>query len=128
MEFLIDTNIIIRHFSGTSSIGKNAKEIIFRAEQNEHKLLISIVSMMEILYLAEKKNIPISLKETIDQIKSKPCYSIIDLNMEILQVAESIKFYELHDRIILATAKFFNIPILSSDRKFSALQDFKIIW
>jgi PIN domain nuclease of toxin-antitoxin system len=71
---------------------------------------------MEVMYLAEKNRININLQETLDMIESSAKYTIIDLTPEILQVVENINFYELHDRLILATAKWLEIKILSSDR------------
>jgi predicted nucleic acid-binding protein len=45
-----------------------------------------------------------------------------------LLTATSIDFYELHDRIILATAKWLDIPIISSDKEFSHIKGIKVIW
>ncbi len=69
-----------------------------------------------------------SLIETIKLIKQKKCYSIINFNTEILQVAEKINFYELHDRLILATAKYLECHVISSDKKFSNVEDVTTIW
>ena len=41
---------------------------------------------------------------------------------------QTISFYELHDRMILATAKFLDIPITSSDSRFSEIQEISTIW
>lgn len=41
---------------------------------------------------------------------------------------KSAKFYELHDRMILATAKWLDIPIISSDKKFADVDGIKVIW
>jgi len=64
---------------------------------------------MEVLYWTEKHRIPINLQETLGYIESSNKY---------IKVAESIQFYELHNRLILATAKWLNIPIVSSDSLF----------
>ena len=128
MQYLLDTNAVIRHFANFGKIGKTAKDIIQKGENYEHELFISIISLMEIMFLAEKKRIPINLSETIKLIRKKSCYSIIDFDTEILQVAETIDFYELHDRLILATAKYFNCPIISSDKKFKEITDIETVW
>lgn len=128
MKFLLDTNAIIRHFTGVGRIGAKAKRIIKQAENYQHELVVSIISLMEIIYLAEKHKIPINLEETINAINSKSCYSIIDFNVEILKVSKTVQFYELHDRLILATSKYLKIPIISSDNKFIDLKEFEVIW
>lgn len=83
---------------------------------------------MEIMYLSEKNRISMSLDEIIAALESKSCYSIIDFNVDILKAAEEVSFYELHDRLILATAKTLGAPVISSDSEFKNVEDIKVIW
>ena len=126
MEFLLDTVALKRHFADEKKIGKSARAILDAPE--EHTFYISAVSLMEILYLSEKNRIPISLDQTIKEIEKREGYHIINLSKEIIQIAQTISFYELHDRMILATAKFLDIPIISSDRQFPEIQEISTIW
>lgn len=128
MDYLLDTVAIIRHFSGHGRIGRKAKTIIEEAEGGKHLLLLSVVSLFEIMYLAEKNRIAISLPNTLSLIHQKPCYQVAELSADIVVAASKIKFYELHDRLILATAKHLNLDILSSDLRFDELENFKRIW
>jgi predicted nucleic acid-binding protein len=128
VKYLLDTNIIIRHFAQTSKVGKKAKEIMAQAEKNQHQLFVSIISLMEIMYLAEKNRIPLTLSEILDNLSSKKCFSVVDFNVDILKEAEKIQFYELHDRLILAPAKLLGTPIISSDQEFKSLEDIEVIW
>ena len=126
MELLLDTVALKRHFADEKKNGKSARAIFDTPE--EHMFYISAVSLMEILYLSEKNRIPISLDQTIKEIEKREGYHIINLSKEILQIAQTISFYELHDRMILATAKFLDIPIISSDRRFLEIQEISTIW
>lgn len=83
---------------------------------------------MEIMYLAEKHRININLSETIERIDTSSKYTVVNLIPEILQVAETVIFPELHDRLILATAKWLNVPIISSDEAFETISDIMVIW
>jgi PIN domain nuclease of toxin-antitoxin system len=128
MKYLLDTNTIIRYFAQIGEIGKSARKILTEAENNEHELIISVISLMEIMFLAVKNRIPVQLTETIKLIDTKVNYSICDLTVNILMIAKELDFYELHDRLILATAKFLNIPIISSDSKFQSIKEVQTIW
>jgi predicted nucleic acid-binding protein len=128
VQYLLDTNAIIRHFTKISKLGRNAKRIISEAEKNQHHLFVSIISLMEIMYLSEKNRIPLTLDEIINALNSKQCYSIIEFGIDILREAEKVQFYELHDRLILATAKILGTPIISSDEKFEEVEDIEVIW
>jgi len=128
VKYLLDTNVIIRHFAQISKIGIKAKEIISKAEKDQHQLFVSVISLMEIMYLAEKNRIPLTLDEILLNIYSKRCYSIIEFNIDVLKEAVKIEFYELHDRLILATAKLLGTPIISSDKEFKRVKDIEVIW
>ena len=54
MQYLIDTVVLIRHFTGKGKIGVEASIILNNIEDNDDSLIISIISLMEIMYLAEK--------------------------------------------------------------------------
>ena len=69
---------------------------------------------MEILYLSEKKRIALTLDKTLEEINTRHSYELVDLDSKVLRVAQSFHFPELHDRLILATAKYLGIPVVSS--------------
>jgi predicted nucleic acid-binding protein len=128
VQYLLDTNAIIRHFAQVSRLGRRAKDIITQAEKDQHQLFVSIISLMEIMYLAEKNRIPLTLDEILENLNSKKCYSIVEFDVDILKEAANIQFYELHDRLILATAMYLGTPVISSDQAFASVEDIEIIW
>ena len=97
MQYLLDTVTNVRHFSAMGKIGEKAREIL---NSSENSFLISVISLMEIMYLSEKNRIGISLADTFAEIESSSLYSTIDLTPEILKIAEVTAFRELHDRLI----------------------------
>ncbi len=105
MEYLADTVTVIRHFSETGKIGKRAFEVINGIERGEHHCYVSTISLVEILYLSEKKRIDISLEKTLEKIKGSENYSVISLTAQIVKLAESIDFPEIFDRLIIRVLK-----------------------
>jgi predicted nucleic acid-binding protein len=128
MRYLLDTVALVRHFTGSGKIGKKAARLLDTVGENEHEFVISVISLMEVMYLAEKNRIEINLSETMDRIESSPQYTVVNLNPDILRVAEGIDFYELHDRLILAAAKWLGIRIISSDSKFASVEGIEVVW
>ena len=128
MRYLLDTVVLIRHLVGKGKIGSKASYVLEHIYNSDDSLLVSVISLMEVMYLSEKNRIDINLEDTLDSIESSSKYAIVDLNSDVLRVAKTINFYELHDRLILATAKWLQIPILSSDAKFSAMEGIEVIW
>ena len=128
MEYLADTVMVIRHFSETGKIGKMAFEIINGIERGEHHCYVSTISLVEILYLSEKRRIDISLEKTLEKINGSENYSVISLTAQIVKLAESIDFPEIFDRLIISTAKYLKIPILTSDKKISSANFIETVW
>ena len=125
MQYLLDTVTLIRHFTEIGKLGKKAQEIL---NNEDNTFVISVVSLMEILYLSEKRRINIDLIETLNRIELSSLYHISNLTPDILIVANDLHFYELHDRLILSTAKWLDIPIISSDEKFKSVEGIQVFW
>ncbi len=128
MQYLLDTVVVVRHFSGQGRIGQAAAQILDTVEDQDDILIVSAISLMEIMYLAERNRITVNLTDTLERMESSSKYLVINLSPEILRVAETVEFSELHDRLILATAKWLDIPIISSDRAFEDVSGIDVIW
>jgi predicted nucleic acid-binding protein len=128
MRYLFDTVALVRHFTGSGNMGRSASRILDSIEDNDDDFVISVVSLMEMMYLAEKNRIEINLAESLDIIESSSKYMIVNLNPEILRVAANTDFYELHDRLILATAKWLGVRVVSSDSKFAGVEGIEVVW
>ncbi len=128
MQYLADTVAIIRHFANVGKIGKAAKSILQDADNGKNKILISIISMVEILYLSERNRIPLNLEKVKRKLLPLDNYQIIDLDIYILETAKTVHGLELHDRLIVSTALSLNVPILTSDQIISDSGQIDVIW
>ena len=127
-EYLSDTVTIIRYFSKAGRIGKKAKEILNGAEKGDYRIYISVITIVEIMYLSQKRRIRINLKDTIDLIGESANYSIVDLTPEIVMTSENVPFPELLDRLIMSTAKHLALPMLTCDKKIREAGIIETIW
>ncbi|MEW6104585.1 MAG: PIN domain-containing protein [bacterium] len=128
MEYLADTVAIIRHFAKYGYIGREAKKILEKADGGENIIWISIVSIIEIMYLAERNKIPLNLTKTREKIEDLDNYRIIDLDFDIVEMADKIKGLELHDRLIVASAKYLGLSILTTDKEIKEKGMIDVIW
>ena len=128
MQYLADTVTVVRHFSKTGKIGKAAKRILEDADNGKRHVFISVISLVEILYLSEKQRIPVNFDKTLDSINYSQNYSVVDLTPEIVKLAASSACKELHDRLILSTAKYLGVSILTSDQAMKDLNEVPTIW
>ena len=128
MEYLADTVTVIRHFARTGKVGNKAKVILSDAEEGRHRIFISVISLVEIMYLSQKMRININLAETLKIINSSENFMVVDLNSQIVLFAESIRFPELIDRLILATAKYLGVPLITPDEAIRKTGNIEAIW
>jgi len=128
VQYIADTVAIIRHFAGVGKIGKAAKSILRDADNGKNKILISIISMVEILYLSERHRIPLNLEEVRRRLLRLDNYEIVDLDLGIVETARTVQGLELHDRLIVSTALSLNVPILTSDQIIRDSGQIDVIW
>ncbi len=128
MEFLADAVAIVRHMRKRGMVSR-AAQILDEADSGQHTIYLSVITLMEVLYLSERKRIDLHLRELVDRVAGSPNYSIVPIGSEIIVTAEEINDVpELHDRVLVATAKWLQVPILTPDRVIARSRHAQVIW
>ncbi|OGP94046.1 MAG: hypothetical protein A2Z19_02500 [Deltaproteobacteria bacterium RBG_16_54_18] len=100
---------------GQKVFNEQCHQAFLSADQGDNIIIIPAIVLMEILYLFEKSRIKIDLIQTEVLLKSKN-YQYEPLSLEILKTAADIDdIPELHDRMIAATARHLDIPLITND-------------
>lgn len=129
MNYLADTVAIVRHLGKGQKLGKDAARILTEADAGLHNIYVSSITLMEVLYLAEASRITISLPQLISHISSSNNYSIVPVDAAVVLTAVAIgDVPELHDRIIVATAKYLNASLLTGDTVISKSVHIQTVW
>jgi len=128
LQYLADTVAIIRHFANVGKIGKAAKLILQDADSGKNTILISIISIVEILYLSERNKIPLDFEDVRRKLLPLDNFRIVDLDFDIVETAKTVQGLELHDRLIVSTSLSLNVPILTSDQIIKDSGQVDVIW
>ena len=72
--------------------------------------------------------IPITFEETLFLIDGYENFWIVPLDIDILKVAANIDSLEMHDRLIIATALYFDVPLITKDEQITKSQVISVIW
>jgi PIN domain nuclease of toxin-antitoxin system len=129
MEYLADTVAIVRHLCEHPALGREARQILRDADAGLHRVHLSAITLMEILYLSEAGRIDVSLAELVSTVSKSRNYLIVPVDADILLAAIGIDDVpELHDRIIVATAKYLNVPILTGDQVIAESRHIQTCW
>jgi predicted nucleic acid-binding protein len=129
VEYLADTVAIVRHLRGHPALGPQAAQILRDADAGEHHIYLSAITLMEVLYLSEAKRVDVRLDELIRHVSGSVNYEVVPVNADVvLAAAEVDDVPELHDRIIVGTAKWLGVPILTGDGIISKSSHAQTIW
>lgn len=133
-DVLLDTHVLLWLMNGDSELSVNIKDLIKEACK-ESLLFVSAISFWEIALLESKGRISLNMPVDLwaKKILSLLYVKVIDLNHNI--AIESCKLPgEFHgdpaDRMIVATSRLLNLPLLTRDQKildYSSLSFIKAI-
>ena len=116
----LDTHIWVWWVHDYDKLTSTQIEVI---ERNENNIIgVSAISCWEIAKLTELKRLllPCTIYEWFDQALSYPGIGIIELTPEIAIESTQLpsKFHrDPADQIIVATARIYNCPLITSDNK-----------
>jgi predicted nucleic acid-binding protein len=110
-----DTQALIKFMMGQRVFNERCHQAFLSADRGDTVIIIPAIVLMEILYLFERNRIKIDLIQTEELLQSKN-YQCEPLGLEILKTASEIDdIPELHDRMIAATARYLDIPLITND-------------
>jgi predicted nucleic acid-binding protein len=123
-RYVPDTQALVKFMMSKKVINDASHTAFLAADRGEGTIIIPAVVLMEVLYLFEKNKIPVGLLHAEDLMESDN-YRFEPLSLEILKAGSEITdIPELHDRLIAATAKYLDLPIITNDPRFDPLTDF----
>ena len=129
MDYLVDTVALVKHLRAARNLGSRARSVLRQADMGQHRMFISGVTLMEILYLSEKRRIPIDLESVRNLLIGRDNYRVFPVDMDVVATAALVDDVpELHDRLIVATAKWLGVAILTNDPVISASKHVEVIW
>ena len=115
--YVVDTHVLIWYFIGSKRLKQELKECIDIICCRGGRLLIPTIVLSESLDVAEKGRVEFDFAEMYRLIKEEPVFEIVSFGSEIFEETMRIrKIQEIHDRIIVATAKFYGAGVLTKDK------------
>lgn len=126
---LIDTHVFIWWVQGDEKLNEEHQSILRRNEDSG--ILVSIISIWEIMKLVEKKRLEfsMSLKNWLEIALNYPGIKIVNLDVDIVLEIFNNKFEHKDpaDQIIIATSNVKNIPLFTFDKKILNLPQVNLI-
>lgn len=112
MNILLDTNALFWYLENSSILSKRAETSIDEAIQ----VFIPTIVLLELLYLLKKKKRANEFATILDKMIEKQ-YQILSLDLiTVMSGYDLSSKMEMHDCIIVSTAKILGMPVVIKDR------------
>jgi PIN domain nuclease of toxin-antitoxin system len=127
-----DTHTALWHLFGDKRLSADAEAFINEAATARRKIVISTISLAEVVYLVERNRLPASAYDDLAQALADPEHVFTEavLSAAIVQAMRQVSRLEvpdMPDRVVAATAIYFDVPVVSRDRRIRAAK-LKTIW
>jgi PIN domain nuclease of toxin-antitoxin system len=127
-----DTHAALWHLFDDARLSAAAEGFINEAAAARRKIAISTISLAEVVYLIEKNRLPSSAYDELTQVLADPEHVFTEavFTAAIVQAMRQVprdEVPDMPDRMVAATAVYFDVPVISRDRRIRAAS-LKTIW
>ena len=124
--YVADTHAWARYL--LNKLPDKSEKIFSDVEAFEDLMFVPTICLNECIYLIEKKRLILDYKTLFSRFEEGNNFLIAPLDLEITKIVPNIKLRELHDRIIVATAKFLGATLITKDKEIIKSGIVKTIW
>jgi PIN domain nuclease of toxin-antitoxin system len=129
MNFVADTHALIWWFTDSPRLSSKVSEIFEKCEIGDNLIFIPSIIIAEALSIFDKKRVTFNFKSLFKKIHTSEDFVIIPLDYNILQKMIGLKeIPDLHDKIIVSTAKYLKVPIITKDKILQEYPGITTIW
>ena len=106
---VIDTHALLWYLEESRKLSAHARRAFQTIEGG-----LSIV-LAELMHISERGKTPVNLAEAISTLGANPGFRIVPFDVGIVIRMQNIPMFELHDRIIVATALSLGARLITKD-------------
>ncbi|MEM4284535.1 MAG: type II toxin-antitoxin system VapC family toxin [Candidatus Caldarchaeum sp.] len=131
-SIVADTHAVIWYLAASPKLSPIALASLEATAQAGDVIYIASISLVEVIYLAEKGRLPEIALQRLSNALTDPAmsFAVVPLDLAIAQRVQQIPrdlLPDMPDRIIAATALHLNLPLVTRDQRIQAI-GIKTIW
>jgi PIN domain nuclease of toxin-antitoxin system len=128
VKALLDTHAVVWAAEGDARLGPAATELLQSLRAGE--AVVSGITLLEIAMLAKKDRIRLSVPAEEYLCGIQRNFPPLPITSEIASIAMELELPQADpfDRVIVATAKHHNLPLLTRDQNITACGIIRIVW
>jgi predicted nucleic acid-binding protein len=127
--YVVDTHSLVWFITEDNKLSKEASQVLERAERAEVEVLIPTIVLAEITYIAQKKKVKITINEVLKRIQEGDGFAVVPFDFPIFQMVLKLpEDWEIHDRIIVATARYYRAQLITKDETLQKSGKIETVW
>lgn len=116
MLYVLDTHVLVWYFTGNTRLSQEARDTIDNVRQQGGRLLIPTIVLAEALNIAAKGRVVFDFQQLYQLVRDEPEFEIVEFGIEVFEETLRVSAVpEIHDRIIVASARFYGASLLTKD-------------
>ena len=124
MEVLIDSHALFWYFEEPKKLSIRTVKLLDSASL----IVIPTIVLLELEAILAKNSLREKFKKLLAELIENRTFLIHPLNLEVIKEYTGFsENLEMHDRVIVTTAKLLNLPIISKDEEVSKVYP-RVIW
>jgi len=117
MYYVTDTHSFLWYLTNSPKLSFKARAIFDLCDQAKATIIIPAIVLLECIDIFDKKKVDLKFEEVALKIFQASNFIFSEINWSLILEVNKIKgLRDLHDRIIVATAKIFDAALISKDK------------
>ena len=123
MEVAVDSHALLWYLSKNPKLTAKAVGVLDKST----RIIVSTIVLLELLYILQKFGQERKFKNLLSSFGSGK-YLVYPVDLALVRdCAKLPKSLEMHDRLVVATAKIFNVPLITKDKQIAEVYK-RVIW
>lgn len=128
-SYVVDTHALVWFLTEDKRLSPLAEQILAQAEVGEVQVLVPTLVLTELSHIAQKKKVKVTIYEVLNKINQGDGFIVVSFDLTVFQTMLTLpKEWEIHDRIIAATALYYKTKLITRDEVLQNADEVETIW
>lgn len=128
-SYLVDTHALAWFIAEDKRLSSLVESLLNQAQEGEVQILIPTLVLAELTHIAERGKLKVTIEEVLQRINQGDGFIVVAFDFPVLQMMLTLpKEWDIHDRIIAATASYYQTILITRDEMLRASSTIKTIW